>query len=103
VHVCASEAVANGVLDCELAERRRRLEREIRRREALLASEGFVTKAPAQVVEVEREKLAGLHLELSTLAGAPASKASALPTELTARAGHHRRVQYAPGLDWDAS
>jgi len=47
------------------AERRRlageieRLEADIARSEELLANEAFLTKAPAQVVEKEREKLAG--------------------------------------------
>jgi len=49
------------------AEQRRTLEAEIRRAEGKLANEGFVAKAPAAVVEAEREKLERLRRELAEL------------------------------------
>ena len=44
-----------------------RLEAEIERAEGKLANEGFVAKAPAQVVDAERDKLARLQAELEAL------------------------------------
>ncbi len=46
------------------ADRRRKLESEIDRAERKLANEGFVAKAPTEVVEAEREKLERLRGEL---------------------------------------
>ena len=48
-------------------QQRTRLEAEIARAEGKLANRGFVDKAPAQVVEAEREKLARLRRELEAL------------------------------------
>jgi valyl-tRNA synthetase len=67
VAVLASDAV-----DVE-ADRQRRekqretLQAEIRRAEGKLANQGFVAKAPEQVVQAEREKLEGLRRELHEL------------------------------------
>ena len=44
-----------------------RLEAEIKRAEGKLANQGFVAKAPPQVVEAERDKLARLQAELEAL------------------------------------
>jgi valyl-tRNA synthetase len=49
------------------AARRARLESEIARAEGKLANQGFVKKAPAEVVQGERDKLARLQQELAGL------------------------------------
>jgi valyl-tRNA synthetase len=59
-------------LDLEAAQRKRArrraaVEEEIERAERKLANEGFVAKAPPQVVEAEREKLEALRSELAAL------------------------------------
>jgi valyl-tRNA synthetase len=51
----------------KLAAERARLELEIERSRAKLANEGFVAKAPPQIVQAEREKLARLDSELQAL------------------------------------
>jgi valyl-tRNA synthetase len=67
IAVLASEAV-----DLEAAARRSEaqraaLQKEIARAEGKLANQGFVAKAPAKVVEAEREKLDRLRRELEAL------------------------------------
>ena len=47
--------------------RRATLESEIARAEGKLANDGFVKKAPAEVVQGERDKLARLQEELASL------------------------------------
>jgi valyl-tRNA synthetase len=54
---------ANGNVEAE----RERLRKEIARAEGMLANERFVAKAPADVVEAEREKLARYRRELDAL------------------------------------
>jgi valyl-tRNA synthetase len=66
------EVLAGGGLDREsaqrrLAERRSKLEDEIERAERKLANEGFTAKAPAAVVDAEREKLRRLRGELEAM------------------------------------
>ena len=68
----AVEILAGADLDLETAERKRaaqraRLETEIERAERRLANKGFVAKAPAEVVQAERDKLARLREELDSL------------------------------------
>jgi valyl-tRNA synthetase len=68
----ALEILAGDGLDAGAAERKRqdrraKLEAEIERAERKLANQGFVDKAPAQVVEAERGKLERLRLELGAL------------------------------------
>jgi valyl-tRNA synthetase len=68
----AVEILASDDLDLEAAERKRagiraKLQSEIDRSERKLANEGFVVKAPPEVVEGEREKLARLRSELEAL------------------------------------
>jgi valyl-tRNA synthetase len=54
---------ANGNVE----EERERLRSEIARGEAKLANEGFVSKAPPEVVQAEREKLERYRRELDAL------------------------------------
>ena len=67
VTVLASDAVDTEAEAKRAAAERARLEVEIERAEGKLANQGFVAKAPAQVVEAEREKLARLQSELEAL------------------------------------
>ncbi|MBV9311932.1 MAG: valine--tRNA ligase [Solirubrobacterales bacterium] len=68
----AVEILASEELDLEAAQRRieaqrAKLEQEIQRARAKLENEGFVNKAPEEVVNGEREKLARLQAELESL------------------------------------
>ena len=65
--VLASDAVDTEAEAKRAAAERTRLEAEIRRAEGKLANEGFVAKAPAKVVDAERDKLARLQSELEAL------------------------------------
>jgi valyl-tRNA synthetase len=71
VGVLASGAVDLGAADRKLAQQRETLAREIERAAKKLANEGFVAKAPPQVVASEREKLERLRAELSALPADP--------------------------------
>ena len=61
----ADRARADGNVEAE----RERLRDEIARAEGLLSNERFTSKAPPEVVEVEREKLARYKGELDALGG----------------------------------
>ena len=61
----AGQAKADGDPSAEIE----RLRTEIARAEGMLANERFVERAPAEVVEAEREKLARYRRELETLSG----------------------------------
>ena len=63
----ASDAVDTEAEAKRAAAERTRLEGEIKRAEGKLANQGFVAKAPAQVVDAERDKLARLQAELEAL------------------------------------
>jgi valyl-tRNA synthetase len=67
IAILTSDAVDTEAEARRTAEQRKRLESEIARAEGKLANRGFVDKAPAQVVEAEREKLARLRAELEAL------------------------------------
>jgi valyl-tRNA synthetase len=67
VAVFASEAVDLEAEARRTAGRRSTLEAEIARAEAKLANERFVAKAPAAVVQGERDKLEALRIELAEL------------------------------------
>jgi valyl-tRNA synthetase len=65
---------ASGAVDLEAAARRAEahraeLESEIARAEGKLANERFVARAPEEVVQAERDKLARLRAELDELGG----------------------------------
>jgi valyl-tRNA synthetase len=66
------EILATGEIDAEqvrarIADRRDELRSEVERAERKLANEGFTSKAPPDVVESEREKLAAYRAELEEL------------------------------------
>ena len=68
------EILASGEFDAaeaerRIAERRAELEKEVARAEGKLANEGFVAKAPQDVVDAEREKLERYREELRELGG----------------------------------
>jgi valyl-tRNA synthetase len=67
VAVLAGDAVDLAAAAERTRARRETLEREIARAEGKLANEGFVAKAPPNVVAAEREKLSGLRKELEEL------------------------------------
>jgi valyl-tRNA synthetase len=67
IAILTSDAVDTEAEAKRTAQQRTRLEDEIARSEGKLANRGFVDKAPAQVVEAEREKLARLRSELEAL------------------------------------
>jgi valyl-tRNA synthetase len=67
VEILPSEDVDLEGAERRLAAQRAKLEAEIERAERKLANAGFVDKAPAEVVQAERDKLARLREELDTL------------------------------------
>src|SRR3954453_16008446 len=67
VHVLPTESIDAGEADRRRAAQRESLEREIARAEGKLANEQFVAKAPAAVVDGEREKLERYRRELAEL------------------------------------
>ncbi|HEX6388292.1 MAG TPA: valine--tRNA ligase, partial [Solirubrobacteraceae bacterium] len=67
VEVLAGNGFDPSLADAKAGEQRKQLAAEIKRAEGKLANEGFVAKAPAAVVEAEREKLARLRAELDEL------------------------------------
>jgi valyl-tRNA synthetase len=67
IAVLASEAVDLEAAARRTAARRAALEKEIARSESKLTNEGFMTKAPAAVVEKERKNLERLKRELADL------------------------------------
>jgi valyl-tRNA synthetase len=67
IEVLPSPELDLGAAERKRAARRAALEREIEQSERKLANPGFVSKAPPQVVEAEREKLARLKEELNAL------------------------------------
>ena len=66
--VFASDAVDLEAAGRRKDKRRAELSSEIARAEGKLANERFVAKAPEAVVQAERDKLAGLRLQLEELA-----------------------------------
>ncbi|MEX2253073.1 MAG: valine--tRNA ligase [Thermoleophilaceae bacterium] len=68
VRVLSSDAIDPEEAERRIGARRAELEQEIARAEGKLANERFVERAPAEVVEAEREKLAGYREALQRLA-----------------------------------
>jgi valyl-tRNA synthetase len=68
VRVLASEAIDPEEAERRIAARREELEHEVARAEGKLANERFVERAPADLVEAEREKLAKHREALERLA-----------------------------------
>jgi valyl-tRNA synthetase len=69
IEILPSPDLDEAAIGERLAERRRTLESEVKRAEGKLGNEGFVAKAPAEVVEAEREKLERYRAELAELGG----------------------------------
>jgi valyl-tRNA synthetase len=67
VEILASGDVDAGEVRRRVEERRETLRAEIDRAQGKLGNEGFVANAPGDVVEAEREKLAGYRAELEDL------------------------------------
>ncbi|MBA2240033.1 MAG: valine--tRNA ligase [Solirubrobacterales bacterium] len=67
--ILASEGLDAAGVERRLDERREMLRSEVNRAERKLSNQGFVAKAPADVVEEERRKLDGYRAELEELAG----------------------------------
>jgi valyl-tRNA synthetase len=69
VEVLDTEGVDPKAVQARIDERRDQLRAEVKRGEGKLSNEGFVAKAPADVVDAEREKLAAYRAELEELGG----------------------------------
>ena len=67
VHILASAELDLGGAEARVQEQRQKLDSEIDRAERKLANEGFVAKAPPEVVQAERDKLARLQAERDAL------------------------------------
>jgi valyl-tRNA synthetase len=69
VDLLETEGVDPEAVRARIEERREKLRAEVKRGEGKLSNEGFVAKAPADVVDAEREKLAAYRAELEELGG----------------------------------
>jgi valyl-tRNA synthetase len=69
VEILASDDISAADQAARVEARRATLQAEIARAEGKLANDGFVKKAPAEVVQGERDKLARLQEELASLHG----------------------------------
>ena len=67
VEILRTEEIDPDQVRRRLDERREKLRAEVERGERKLGTQGFVAKAPAEVVESEREKLAAYRAELDEL------------------------------------
>jgi valyl-tRNA synthetase len=67
IEIVASEEIDAQQAHRRIAERREKLRAEVDRAQRKLANDGFVAKAPADVVEAEREKLTAYRAELEEL------------------------------------
>jgi valyl-tRNA synthetase len=69
VEVLETDGVDPDAVRARIEERRGQLRAEVKRGEDKLSNEGFVAKAPAEVVDAERAKLAAYRAELEELGG----------------------------------
>jgi valyl-tRNA synthetase len=69
VELLETEGVDPDAVAARIEERREKLRAEVQRGEGKLSNEGFVDKAPADVVDAERDKLAAYRAELEELGG----------------------------------
>jgi valyl-tRNA synthetase len=69
IELLETEGVDPEAVSRRIDERREKLRAEVKRGEGKLGNEGFVAKAPADVVDAEREKLAAYRAELEELGG----------------------------------
>ncbi|HSD23161.1 MAG TPA: valine--tRNA ligase [Solirubrobacterales bacterium] len=69
VELLETEGIDPEAVAARIEERREKLRGEVKRGEGKLSNEGFVAKAPADVVDAEREKLAAYRAELEELGG----------------------------------
>ena len=69
VELLETDGVDPDAVAARIEERREKLRAEVKRGEGRLSNEGFVAKAPAEVVDAEREKLAAYRAELEELGG----------------------------------
>jgi valyl-tRNA synthetase len=67
VELLETEGIDPQAVAARIEERRERLRAEVKRGEGKLSNDGFVAKAPADVVDAEREKLAAYRAELEEL------------------------------------
>jgi valyl-tRNA synthetase len=67
VEIAAGDGLDLEAASRKLAARRAQLESDVQRSERKLANQGFVSKAPPEVVAAERDKLARLRAELEAL------------------------------------
>jgi valyl-tRNA synthetase len=72
VELLETEGVDPEAIRARIEERREKLRAEVKRGEGKLANEGFIAKAPADVVDAERAKLEAYKAELEELGGAEA-------------------------------
>jgi valyl-tRNA synthetase len=64
-----TEGIDPKAVEARIEERRKKLRAEVKRGEGKLSNEGFIAKAPADVVDAEREKLDAYRAELEELGG----------------------------------
>src|SRR3954447_25451426 len=69
VELLETQGVDPGAVQARVEERGEKLRAEVKRGEGKLGNEGFIDKAPADVVDAEREKLAAYRAELEELGG----------------------------------
>ncbi len=77
VELLETEGVDPEAIRARIDERREKLRAEVERGEGKLANEGFIAKAPADVVDAERAKLEAYRAELEELGGRSRSRAAA--------------------------
>jgi valyl-tRNA synthetase len=69
IELLQTEGVDPKAVEARIEERRQKLRAEVKRGEGKLSNEGFIAKAPADVVDAEREKLDAYRAELEELGG----------------------------------